>query len=280
MTTTWPIFEIHVPCPGHPALRHNPTTGRLEHVVLRCEEDRECWQEVSFDELRLRVWYCYGIACDSELRQETINECLEEHYGPVVHRTRTISTMYAWKNRSHAYRWHFCDCGAVLKEWWQTNQKHWKVANKAKMNPDAYCSWACCAKAHGACCDVCGQPVRPLRGVTARRYWNSRTGTQREIACGGRHIVFAERYLAQHDSGIGYLRETYGTYCSRQCCSLALEEAIRREREDRQKQRELSCVRKVKALLPRVRKSLRDRPNPEVWRTLQGELQQAAILQE
>lgn len=73
-----------------------------------------------------------------------------------------------------------------------------------------------------------------------------------------------------------YWTAEWKNVCSIECCSLAIDTAITKEREERQRQRELKCVQEVQKVSRRFRAAMQSRNRQEALQSLKKEFEQAA----
>lgn len=264
-------FLIEARCEGHD----------IYDAELRCFKQGFCHEdfydsrELEFGDLRIHVWLadCRWRGPFGHLWQE-LSSIVGEQYAELEPRgwwsNKGIGAMrYASGRKLY---WKLCPCGNPSNYEW-TESLPGGVRSTVGDYSYCFCSWPCYAKASGLTCSECGGPL------DFRRHGNDE----------GNHFN-RDFQLAWHNLlSFGVTLETLKTvqftsiyksrYCSRKCCSLALERIKAIEREERKLRKEKKCVQNVKKLLSQARRSLQ-RPDPEAWRTLKREFAREAISQE
>jgi len=261
---TWPEFELVVPCPGHVVWDNG------KRLTVYCKPENAKSQRVEYGAFVVWVTLCYWQWHECQYqgapRWRIIADALAEHYGPVRH--ESLQQVHAWTYWSNRYSWDICACGKAAGSWDDFSARQYY---RLPVGETRFCSWACCAEAIGATCAVCGLPGY----VPSREAWYGRGRQHKPFHSHGLRVA---RRILGAEPGYDFVVDLalMDTYCSRNCCSLAVAAAIRREREERHKRKELQCVRTVKVLLGKARKSLNGSLRPEAWPTLREAFKRAA----
>lgn len=275
---SWPIFKLRMVCPG---FRYYG--GKVEY----CHEQNRRVVRVRHGELHLEVSVCDHIldnAFGFSFREE-ISDFLETHYDKICLEKKLDQNEYAFgRGYSWRYVWNYSTLGEcdsckrsaqiegvvidlrraidwlekprmVLHETPSLHVIYERVSGdliRNKWKP-CFCSAECAAKYFGNECPWCG---KCNENTLSDRFSSYRSKIRGKV---------------ELDSA----KWAGWNYCSRHCCSLALNDYLLNEREERDRKKNLKCVQKVKRLLSKAKSSLRNHDSQEVLSLLKKEFEQA-----
>jgi hypothetical protein len=266
MTDQWPIFPLRMKCPGG-----------LDHWSKKeffCHESHDRTFVARHGELYFEVTVCGHVwdsnGCSSF--KEEISDFLKCHYDSVTNYSANTSKLVAFtRGFSWSYVWDystFAKCGQC--EWQSQSLSEsdsmrrfytfvaktsganfpW-IYRHAKESSKVFCSAKCASAFVNADCPVCGVGNEATISDNFRTY--------RERLCNRFNIWI-----------------TSANHCSRHCCSLAVHDYLRNEREERKRKKNLKCVLEVKKVLSKAKSALRNRDNQEALQSLKKAFEQAA----
>lgn len=283
---TWPVFHMVMQCPGFQSWEKTER-GNYECVDRVCHESRYRDFTVVHGELVIELSICDHVRDSADCScSEEVGEFLEKYYDDIAY-DRERGAVFAFaRGFRHQYVWAYsvhgsCDnCkwfaqsysdGELLRYpsefvegpgrhfittyasmctgqfWWQGNQ------DKRSFETKKFCSVKCAAEYRRARCPTCGKYDKNTFVDRFRAYSKkicSRAGVS--------------------PSSIDW------NFCSRQCCSLALDGYLRKEREERKRKKNLKCVLEVRKVLSKAKSALQKRDSQEVLQSLKKAFEQAA----
>ena len=282
---SWPVFKMQMQCPGFRSLE-KAESGSYKYADRVCHESRYRDFTVVHGELVIELSICDHVRASAGCScSEEVGEFLIAHYDNITHdRERGAKFAFA-RGFSHRYVWAYsvhgkCDnCDWVAQSYDEgerlkhPNQfvegpgKHFIAQYASMCNSDwwknsrrrefiearKFCSVACASEYRRSQCPTCGKHDKSTfvdRFFAHRKKICDRVGVE--------------------PSSIDW------NFCSRQCCSLALDAYLRNEREERKRKKNLKCVQEVKKVLSKARSALKNQDSQEALQSLKKAFEQAA----
>jgi hypothetical protein len=268
MFDNWPVFPLKLNCPGG-----IDQSGKQ----FFCHESYDRTFIAKHGDLRIEVTVCGHVwdsnGCSSF--KEEVSDFLGEYYDSVTNVTSShVSRMVAFKRGfSWTYLWNYSthakcgQCGWLAQNDTESESMRrfsgffpdlsasvapW-IYRQTKESGEIFCSAKCASAFVHANCPVCG------------------VGNELTVSDKFRH--YRERLFDRFDIWMAS-----ANHCSRQCCSLAVHDYLKSEREERKRKVNLKCVQEVKRVLSKTKKALQNQDSQEVLQSLKREFAQAANL--
>lgn len=258
-----------------------------------CSDETQFLADAEFNDLKFAIHYCRHYkkteACDAVLSGLFFDS--NDWTRDFERTTLSDDFVFAWNSGYHRYHWWLCSCGKKPVE-----SCHWPDIPKDLSSfvdfylcddDGRFCSAACyCNKpkkrppqfrirvegqsrSYGGPlavqCSVCGQPSFKL--IKYGRTLNPDT----------RFSELVGKFRVRLNSNLPGL---WGlSFCSRDCCLLAIRSAYLNEQEQRKLEKEKKCVQDVRRIVSKVKKCLRETQTQEVWKSLKQEFEQVATSQ-
>lgn len=267
----WPVFQMTIPCPGF----YYYKSGDFQY----CEDCKHHYYDSRVYRVRHGDFNLNLKICQHEIDRHgtiglAISEALSLHYDQARKASNRHSVHAFTTGLSHHHAWEYsladmcAECGArsartqemkTAKQILQSTSAQMRVA--VRLGPGEYekfCSLECFAKNHHRVCSECGEV-------------NEKTLENRFFDYG---YATAERAKVR-DMTFLFLK----TFCSRECCSLAVAAQSKFEWEQRINKEKLKCVHEVRKLMSSARKLLKSNPSPEALLSLKQGFEQVATSQ-
>lgn len=274
MNSRWPVFKINMPCPGFQSFEKTES-GEYEYVDRVCHESRYRDFSVVHGDFAIELNICGHVldsACGFSCTEE-ISDFLSDHYGEISHKHIGCDrkSVFAFKRGfCHEYVWAYSVYGScdgckravtsgdepeLLKPLRQFMRKHQGpyAARGVGAIAGKFCSASCAASHIGARCSTCGKCDE---NTLSDSFFN-----------------YSQKICKRFGAEYALLGKVF---CSRQCCSLALDGYLRSEREERNRRKNLKCVQEVRKVLSKAKSALRNRDSQEVLSSLRKAFEQAA----
>lgn len=278
----WPVFHMAMQCPGFLSIEQTES-GSYKYVDRICDKSRYSGFTVVHGDFVIELSVC------DHVRRCHLSDSVQNFLAPIYddfrHRQSVHDEVVAFRRfPSHQYVWQYSTNGSC-----RNCGKHSQISNDysflmhprefiegpgkhsissaslvsfkqlldrgyyPKSDNVRFCSVSCAAEYIGTQCPTCGA-------------FDKNTIVNR----------FAS-YSKKICDRVGVSPWSIDwNFCSRQCCSLALDAYLRNEREERKRKKNLKCVLEVKKVLSKAKLALQKRDSQEALQSLKKAFEQAA----